>query len=169
MKLTKRLVITTALLVSAGAALAATSSPSGVYSGDIHWTNPGVGQQTFTVTATLTDGKLTGIQGAGNPGFVPYNPKKSNATSGCGDANTYTASSSAKYSGHVTRKGLFSFVVRDTYDTLVTLQGRFVSDTKARAHFRFYQGHMPYYHAGKFSRTGHCDSGQLKVVLTKGS
>lgn len=170
MHLTKRLVATGVMLLTcAGVAVAATSSPSGTYSGDVHWNNPGAGKQTFTVTATLKDGKLTDIKGEGNPGFVPYNPKKSNATSGCGDANNYEASDKARYSGHVTQKGLFTFVVKDTYHTKVTLEGHFVSGTEAHAKFRFYQGHLPYYHNGQFSRTGHCDSGFLRLVLKKSS
>jgi major membrane immunogen (membrane-anchored lipoprotein) len=60
MHLTKRLLATgVVLLTCAGVAVAATSSPSGQYSGDVHWNNPGVGKQKFKVTATLKDGKLT--------------------------------------------------------------------------------------------------------------
>lgn len=172
MRLSRKLMATAAvLLVSAGAAVAATSAPSGTYSGDIHWNSPGQGKETFTVTATLDKGKLTSLQGQGNPGFVPYNPKLSNATAGCGDANSWQSSSKAKISGQVTQKGLFAFVVKDQYHVKVTLKGHFVSGTEAKARFRFYQSHLPYFNkkTGKSSATGHCDSGQLKVVLTKGS
>jgi cytochrome oxidase assembly protein ShyY1 len=67
----------------------------------------------------------------------------------------------------VTQKGFFTLVVKDTYHTKVTLKGHFVSGSEAHAEFRFYQGHMPYYHNGQFSRTGHCDSGLLPVTLKK--
>jgi hypothetical protein len=164
MHLTRRLAVTAAmLLLCAGVAVAATSSPSGTYSGNVHWTDPGAGKEKFLVTVTLKKGKATQLKGKGDPGFVPFNPKKSNATVGCGAANTFD-SGNGKISGQVgsTRSFLFTWK-NEKFHIVVTLDGQFVSATKAKAHFRYYQSHLP----GKGGSTGHCDSGELPVTLKK--
>jgi hypothetical protein len=67
--------------------------------------------------------------------------------------------------------GRFAFVAVNNFHTKVTLKGHFVSNSEAKTRFRFYQSHLPYFNkkTNKATDAGHCDSGQLRLVLTKSS
>lgn len=163
MRLTKQLMGAAALLlVSATAAVAAGSPPSGTYSGDVHSTTASGKPNTFTVTATLDKGKLTDIKGQGGQGggVIPYNKKLSTSTY-CGAANSFDSSNMGaptKITGEVNKQGRFAFTATTTkFHIVVTLKGHFTSATSARARFRYYQSHMP--------DKGHCDSGELRLTL----
>ena len=169
MHLTKRAAAgaVTFLLLAAGA-LAATTAPSGVFQGNLHYTQAGK-PTTLPIQATFSKGKLTELKSPGkSDSFIPYDPKKSNAIS-CGDANTFDTSDPQDpftITGGVQKDGSFSYKAKDKYHIVITLKGKFVSATKAKTHFRFYQSHLPHSSNGKISSTGHCDSGQLRLKLT---
>ena len=169
MSLTKKLAATAAAVLLPAAVAVAATSPSGTFTGTLHSKNGwGDGRpDSFTIEASLKDGKLTHLDGTGQ--FIPYTPKRSNATAGCGDANTFDTNGGEgetwTITGQVNKEDRFTFKAKNNFHAVVTLKGRFVSATKAKAKFRFYQGHLPKFADGKSTMTGHCDSGLLRVTL----
>ena len=172
MHLTKRIAATLAALLIPAAMAFAAGSPSGTFGGTLHSKNGwGDGRpDTFKVDASFEKGKLNGIQGNGN--FIPYNPKLSNATAGCGSANSFnlaTVQGDVFTSKKPTKPDTFSWVVTGKYHVVVRLKGLWASATVANTQFRFYEGHLPYYNktTHQSSATGHCDSGWLTLKLTE--
>jgi hypothetical protein len=166
MRFTKRLVATAAvLLVPAAAALAATS-PSGTFKGAVSWYNKGEkAANTFDVTATFHKGKLTGLSGQGNPGFIPYSAKDSTSTY-CGAANSYDDTNTTITAETKVPKGFdWGFIIKPKQTAnmygwyTVTLAGTWVTSTKAKTEIRFLQHHLP--------DKGKCDSGQMPLPLKK--
>jgi hypothetical protein len=165
MRFTKRLAVTAAvLLVPAGAALAAATQPTGTFKGAVHWYNKGEkAKNTFDITATFNKGRLTGLTGRGNPGFIPYSSKDSTSTY-CGAANIYDDTNTTITRAKKVPSGFdWAWVIKPKQTAnqygwyTVTLAGSWVSDTKAKTEVRFLQHHLP--------DKGKCDSGQMPLTL----
>lgn len=167
MHLGKRVAAGAAALLLPAAVAAAATSPSGVFSGTVHSKDAAGHPDAFTMQTTFDKGKVTRLQGQGP--WIPYDPSKSNSEA-CGAANTFDTSASGDtwtITGK-TANGAFSYKLKDKYHTVITLKGQFTSKTQAKAKFRYYQSHLPYFNkaTNKSSSTGHCDSGQMKVKLS---
>lgn len=161
MRMTKRLIASTAvLLLSAGVALAATS-PSGTFKGTTHTKDAKGHPDTFQIQAKFAKGKLTGLTGQGN--WIPFNAKKTTSTY-CGAANTYD-DTGMKITQKAAPKGFaWEFVITPKKATgygwfTVTLKGNWDSATKASTAIRFYEHNLP--------DKGHCDSGFVALTLKK--